>query len=407
MLEHSHFAGFGIDFWEQAGLQLRSISNRIRYNMIEVRNAACVAREGAARLGLGGTSMSVDQQAATAKRKGEHIRICLQEQVNSVGIETGLERYRFKHNALPELSFSEVRLDTEWFGKKLGAPLLVSSMTGGTDEAGAINRRLAVVAEERGWAIGLGSMRAAIENEELAGSFSIRRDAPTVPVIANIGAVQFNYGFGTESCRRAVEIAEADALVLHLNSMQEVFQPEGDTDFRHLLSAIEQVCKVLNVPVGVKEVGWGIDADTAAALAGVGVSFIDAAGAGGTSWSQVEKFRSSDEMRRQAAESFADWGIPTAESVVEIRERLPQANIIASGGLRTGVDAAKAIALGANLAGFGRVLLPQAAGGNSAISQEQLLQQFERIEFELRTAMFGIGAGSVSELRQTNRLLLK
>ncbi|MEV5025916.1 type 2 isopentenyl-diphosphate Delta-isomerase [Paenibacillus sp. LPE1-1-1.1] len=351
--------------------------------------------------------MSVDQQAATAKRKGEHIRICLQEQVNSVGIETGLERYRFKHNALPELSFSEVRLDTEWFGKKLGAPLLVSSMTGGTDEAGAINRRLAVVAEERGWAIGLGSMRAAIENEELAGSFSIRRDAPTVPVIANIGAVQFNYGFGTESCRRAVEIAEADALVLHLNSMQEVFQPEGDTDFRHLLSAIEQVCKVLNVPVGVKEVGWGIDADTAAALAGVGVSFIDAAGAGGTSWSQVEKFRSSDEMRRQAAESFADWGIPTAESVVEIRERLPQANIIASGGLRTGVDAAKAIALGANLAGFGRVLLPQAAGGNSAISQEQLLQQFERIEFELRTAMFGIGAGSVSELRQTNRLLLK
>jgi isopentenyl-diphosphate delta-isomerase len=351
--------------------------------------------------------MTVDQQAATAKRKGEHIRICLQEQVNSVGIETGLEQYRFKHNALPEVSFREVRLDTEWFGKKLGAPLLVSSMTGGTDEAGAINRRLAVVAEARGWAIGLGSMRAAIENEQLAASFSIRKDAPSVPVIANIGAVQLNYGFGVDSCRKAVDIAEADALVLHLNSMQEVFQPEGDTDFRNLLQSIEQVCKFLQVPVGIKEVGWGIDADTAEALAGVGVAFIDAAGAGGTSWSQVEKFRSQDEMRRQAAEAFADWGIPTAESVMEIRDRLPHANIIASGGLRTGVDAAKAIALGADLAGFGRVLLPQAANGTNQVSQEQLLQQFERIEFELRTAMFGIGAGSIDALRQTNRLLLK
>ncbi|OMF23098.1 type 2 isopentenyl-diphosphate Delta-isomerase [Paenibacillus sp. FSL H8-0548] len=351
--------------------------------------------------------MTIDQQAATAKRKGEHIRICLQEQVNSVGIETGLERYRFKHNALPELSFGEIKLNTEWFGKKLGAPLLVSSMTGGTDEAGAINRRLAVVAEARGWAIGLGSMRAAIENEQLAASFSIRKDAPSVPVIANIGAVQLNYGFGVDSCRRAVDIAEADALVLHLNSMQEVFQPEGDTDFRNLLTAIEQVCKRSNVPIGIKEVGWGIDADTAEALVGVGVAFIDAAGAGGTSWSQVEKFRSTDEMRKQAAEAFADWGIPTAESVAEIRMRLPQANIIASGGLRTGVDAAKAIGLGANLAGFGRVLLPQAANSSQQVSQEQLLQQFERIEFELQTAMFGIGAASIDELRHTSRLLLK
>ncbi|WP_424768096.1 type 2 isopentenyl-diphosphate Delta-isomerase [Paenibacillus sp. sgz302251] len=351
--------------------------------------------------------MTVDQQDATAKRKGEHIRICLQEQVNSVGIDTGLQRYRFKHNALPELSYHEVSLETEWFGKKLNAPLLVSSMTGGTDEAGAINRRLAVAAEERGWAIGLGSMRAAIENEQLGASFSIRKLAPTVPVIANFGAVQFNYGYGPEACRRAVEIAEADALVLHLNSMQEVFQPEGDTDFRSLLHAIEQVCRSLHVPVGVKEVGWGIDGDTAAALYEAGVSFIDAAGAGGTSWSQVEKFRSSDAIRRQAAEAFADWGIPTAESVIEIRERLPDTMVIASGGLRNGVDAAKAIALGADIAAFGRVLLPQAAGLSSQIAQELLLQQFERIEFELRTAMFGIGAGSISSLRQTNRLIRK
>lgn len=349
--------------------------------------------------------MTEEQQAATAKRKGEHIRICLQEEVNSVGITTGLERYRFKHNALPELSFQEVKLNTDWFGRQLGAPLLVSSMTGGTDEAGAINRRLAIVAEERGWAIGLGSMRAAIENEQLAASFSIRNDAPTVPVIANIGAVQFNYGFGVDSCRRAVDIAEADALVLHLNSMQEVFQPEGDTDFSNLLPAIEQVCKSLSVPVGVKEVGWGIDGDTAAALTNAGVSFIDAAGAGGTSWSQVEKFRSNHSLLREAAEAFADWGIPTADSIIDIRERLPKANIIASGGLRSGVDAAKSIALGANIAGFGRVLLPQAANSNSEISLEQLQQQFQRIEFELRSAMFGIGAGTIDELRHTKRLI--
>ncbi|MCA0755318.1 type 2 isopentenyl-diphosphate Delta-isomerase [Paenibacillus sp. N4] len=351
--------------------------------------------------------MTIEQRDATAKRKGEHIRICLQEQVGGVGIETGLERYRFKHNALPELSFQEIRLDTEWLGKRMGAPLLVSSMTGGTDEAGAINRRLAAAAEERGWAIGLGSMRAAIENEQLAASFAVRKDAPTVPVIANLGAVQLNYGFGADLCRRAVHIAEADALVLHMNSMQEIFQPEGDTDFRGLLAAIGKVCRALEVPVGVKEVGWGIDADTAAALHEAGVAFIDAAGAGGTSWSQVEKFRTGDQLRKQAAEAFADWGIPTAESVLEIRQRLPEATIIASGGLRSGVDAAKAIALGADLAGFGRVLLPQAAGGSSQLSQELLLQQFERIEYELKAAMFGIGAGTIGELRGTRRLIPK
>lgn len=354
---------------------------------------------------IGGNAMIVEEQAATAKRKGEHIRICLQEQVNGVGIETGLERFRFKHNALPELSFQSIELGTSWFGKKLRAPLLVSSMTGGTDEAGAINRRLAVAAEERGWAIGLGSMRAAIEDKRLAESFYIRKEAPTVPIIANIGAVQLNYGFSADDCRRAVELADADALVLHLNSMQEVFQPEGDTDFSGLLSRIEQVCKELHVPVGVKEVGWGIDGATALKLINVGISFIDAAGAGGTSWSQVEKYRMDDLIRRQAAEAFADWGIPTADSVIDLRKTLPEAAIIASGGLKNGVDAAKSIALGADLAGFGRVLLPQAAVGGKEVSVELLLQQFKRIEFELKTAMFGIGAASISALKSSDRLI--
>lgn len=340
---------------------------------------------------------------STAKRKGEHIRICLEEEVSGVGIDTGLGRYRFRHQALPELRFDDIRLGTEWLGKKMGAPLLVSSMTGGTSQAGDINRRLAEAAEARGWAIGLGSMRAAIEKEELAASFHIRKEAPTVPVIANLGAVQLNYGFGSDSCRRAVEMAEADALVLHLNGMQEVFQPEGDTDFRGLLGRIHIVCKELPVPVGVKEVGWGIDGETAARLEEAGVSFIDVAGAGGTSWSQVEKFRTTA-FKRQAAEAFSDWGIPTAEAVRDVRGRLPRMTVIASGGLRHGVDAAKAIALGADLAGFGRALLPGAAGAAHAPAVRELLEQFERIEFELRTAMFGIGAASVGELKSTTKL---
>ncbi|MFD0588341.1 type 2 isopentenyl-diphosphate Delta-isomerase [Paenibacillus sp. GCM10027627] len=343
----------------------------------------------------------------TSKRKEEHIRICLQEEVNGIGISTGLDSYRFKHNALPELSFAEVSLETEWFGKPLRAPFLVSSMTGGTDEAGAINRRLAAAAEERGWAIALGSMRAAIEKEELAGTFNIRGVAPTAPVIANIGAVQLNYGFGVEECAKAVDLAEADCLVLHLNAMQEVFQPEGDTDFGSLLGRIEEVCKALSVPVGVKEVGWGIDGDTAVRLNEAGVAFIDVAGAGGTSWSQVEKFRVSDPLRRTAAEAFADWGIPTSDSLLEVRDRLPGAKLIASGGLLTGVDAAKAIALGAHLAGFGRTLLPGAAQGNLDWSVQQLLLQFERMEFELKAAMFGIGAGTISDLRGTKRIIRK
>ncbi|WP_168122805.1 type 2 isopentenyl-diphosphate Delta-isomerase [Paenibacillus sp. HB172176] len=346
------------------------------------------------------------QDLDTSSRKSEHIRICLEEQVTGIGISTGFENYRFRHNALPELSFTDIRLHSNWFGRCIKAPLLVSSMTGGTNAAGAINRRLAVAAEERGWAIGLGSMRAAIENEALASTFQIREEAPTVPVIANLGAVQLNYGFGVDACRRAVEIAEADALVLHLNSMQEIFQREGNTNFSFLLAAIEQLCRQLDVPVGVKEVGWGIDGETAVRLSGAGVSFVDAAGAGGTSWSQVEKHRSGSQMQKAAAEAFAGWGIPVADSVSDIRNRLPHMPLIASGGMRTGVEAAKAIALGADLVGFGRALLPQAASDDSAISIRRLVEQFERIEFELRAAMFGIGAGNIQDLKQTNRLSL-
>lgn len=336
----------------------------------------------------------------TSGRKSEHIRICLEEQVGAEGVLTGFQKYIFRHNALPELNFDEISLKTSFLGAPLRTPFLISSMTGGSELAGVINERLAEVAEHRGWALGVGSVRAAVEREELAATFAVRTKAPTIPVIANLGAVQLNYGFGPDECMRAVEIAGADMLVLHLNGLQEIFQPEGNTAFRGVLARIEELCKKLPIPVGVKEVGWGIDGATAKRLHEAGAAFIDVAGAGGTSWSQVEKFRSADHVRRLAAEAFADWGIPTAECIREVRASVPQAALIGSGGLNTGVDAAKALALGANLAGFGRALLEPAVHSAQALDA-----QLERVELELRTAMFGIGAGNIAALKGTARLV--
>lgn len=339
----------------------------------------------------------------TEKRKTEHIHISLNEDVEGKNITTGLEGYRFIPNALPELSFDEISLSASFLDKKLRTPFLISSMTGGTETAYKINRNLAMAAQEKGWSIGLGSMRAAVENEELGYTFQIRKWAPDVPIIANIGAVQLNYDFGIAQCKKAIEIAEADFLVLHLNTLQEVFQPEGDTNFSNLLSKIEKMAESLHVPVGVKEVGMGIDQETASRLISAGVQFIDVAGAGGTSWIQVESFRSKNSICKEAAKAFLDWGIPTADSLVAIRRLDKTIPVVASGGLKHGVDAAKSLALGANLAGFGRMLL-HAAVENDV---EPLLEQMERIEFELRAAMFGIGVGSVEELAQTKRIVKK
>ncbi|OWA36132.1 type 2 isopentenyl-diphosphate Delta-isomerase [Saccharibacillus sp. O16] len=336
---------------------------------------------------------------STGDRKSEHVRLCLEEEVAGVGVTTGFERYGFRHNALPELDFEQIDLTTSFLGRSLKAPLLISSMTGGSVGTGRINERLAEAAQARGWAMGLGSVRAAVEREELAATFKVRHRAPDIPIIANLGAVQLNYGFGVEECRRAVDIAEADALVLHLNGLQEVFQPEGNTNFAELLPKIERLCRELGVPVGVKEVGWGIDGETARRLADAGAAFIDSAGAGGTSWSQVEKYRSSDAMRRAAAEAFAGWGLGTADSLIQIHAELPDMPLIGSGGLRSGVDAAKAIALGAHLAGFGRALL-----GAAVDSADRAESALEQAEFELRTVMFGVGAGTVEQLRGTDRL---
>ncbi|WP_347550181.1 type 2 isopentenyl-diphosphate Delta-isomerase [Pseudalkalibacillus hwajinpoensis] len=339
----------------------------------------------------------------TEKRKNEHIDICLTEEVEGKELKTGLERYRFKHNPLPEIDYKEVDLSTTFLHKKVKTPFLISSMTGGTERAWQINKRLAKAAEAHGWTLGVGSMRAAIQESRSVYSFDVRKHAPSIPVLANIGAVQLNYGFTIDECKKAIHLIEADALILHLNPLQEVFQPEGDTNFKDLLAKIQQVAEAIEVPLGIKEVGMGIDAKSAQRLVNAGAHFIDVAGAGGTSWVQVESHRSHQTMRRQAAEAFDGWGNPTSECLIDVRKQLPDVPLVASGGLKNGVDAAKSIALGADMAGFGRALLENAVDD----SEQALSDQLARIEFELQTAMFGIGASSISTLKYTRALRQK
>lgn len=333
------------------------------------------------------------------QRKSQHIQITLNEKVTGESISTGLEKLVFVHNALPEIDFDEISIKTTFLGFECQTPFLISSMTGGTGLAKAINRNLAIAAEERGWALALGSTRALLDSDGHASSFQVREYAPSVPIIANLGAVQLNFGYGVEECRRIIEMTDSDMLVLHLNSIQEVIQDNGDTNFKGLLKKIEQLCKTLEVPVGVKEVGWGIDDQIARKLVDIGVAFIDVAGAGGTSWSQVEKFRSNDPIRRVAAEAFSEWGIPTVESIKLVRGEIGERPLIASGGMQTGLDGAKVIALGADLVGFGRSILKEATQ-----SVEDVVEVMKIREMELRMSMFGIGAATIQELKDTPRL---
>jgi isopentenyl-diphosphate delta-isomerase len=335
----------------------------------------------------------------TSARKSDHIRINLEEDVRS-GLTTGLERYFFLHNALPELNLEEIDLGVEIFGKKLKAPLLISSMTGGSADATQINQRLAEAAQASGIAMGLGSQRAAIEDKKLEASFRVRNVAPDILLFANAGAVQLNYGFGLGHLQRAVEMAEADALMLHLNALQEAVQPEGDTNFSGLLQKIEIMCKQLPVPVVVKEVGWGISAHTAKQLAHAGVQAIDVAGAGGTSWSQVEMHRATTDSQKRLAAAFVDWGIPTAESIFQIRQELKNMRIFASGGLRSGVDIAKCIALGAELGGMASPYLKAAVDSTAAV-----VKTIGEVSRELRVAMFATGAGDIATLQSVPLIL--
>jgi isopentenyl-diphosphate delta-isomerase len=336
----------------------------------------------------------MSENSLLSSRKADHIRINLEQDVQSAR-HTGLEQIHFIHQALPEINLNDVDLSQVLFKRQLKAPLLISSMTGGTPEAARINQTLAEAAQHTGIALGLGSQRAGIEHAELAYTFQVRKVAPDILLFANIGAVQLNYSYTVEQCLRAVEMVEADALILHINPLQEALQPEGDVCFAGLLPKIEAVCKRLPVPVIAKEVGWGISREAARALANAGVSAIDVAGAGGTSWSQVEKYRIQDENLASVAGAFVDWGIPTAQSILEVHQGAPGIPIIASGGLVNGVDVAKCIALGAVVGGMAGTFLKPAT-----ISLEATLNKVNEICRTIQVVMFSTGASNLTALRK-------
>ena len=334
------------------------------------------------------------------QRKADHIKINLEQDVRSA-LTTGLENYHFTHEALPELDLNRINTTLNLFGKKLNSPILISSMTGGTAEAEIINLRLAEAAQECGVAMGVGSQRTAIEHPEQAKTFQVRRVAPDILLFANLGAVQFNYGYGIDQCRKAVDMIQADALILHLNPVQEAVQDAGDTNWAGIAKKIEEVCKKMEVPVIAKEVGWGISERSAKLLANCGVSAIDVAGAGGTSWSQVEMHRAPDEFTRQLAATFVGWGIPTAESILNVKRAAPGTLIFASGGIKDGLDIAKCIALGATLGGMAGHFLKAAA-----ISTENVVEMMKLTKRQIEVTMFACGADKLHELKQDKLLVI-
>lgn len=337
----------------------------------------------------------MNEVAPISSRKSDHIHINLDKDVSST-LSTGLEHFHFIHQALPELNLDQVDLTQTLFHRHLKAPILISSMTGGTEEAARINRILSTAAQASGVAMGLGSQRAALEQPDLAATYQVRRYAPDILLFANLGAVQLNYAYTVDHCKRVVDMVEADALILHLNALQEAIQPEGDTRFLGLITKIENVCRQLPVPVVVKEVGWGISPQVALMLASAGVTAIDVAGAGGTSWSQVEMYRLQDESLARVAAAFRNWGIPTGQSLIQVHQAVPDMLLFASGGLIDGIDIAKCIALGATMGGMAGPFLRAAAQ-----SEEFTIKTIAEIKREIQICMFAAGAGNLEQLKLT------
>ena len=340
-----------------------------------------------------------DRQSAHELRKEAQLRVCLGNDVQVGTVSAGFDRYRFVHQSLPEIDWSEIDLSINLLGKRLRAPIVISAMTGGCRLGADINRNLAIAAQRLGLGMGVGSQRAAIVDSTIAYSYQVREYAPDILLFANLGAVQLNNGFGLAECRQAVDMIDADGLCLHLNGLQEIFQNRGDCNYRGLIERISDVCERLGAPVLVKEVGWGISKETAGSLASVGVSAIDVAGSGGTSWYLVEQLVAGRPREEAIRSPFATWGIPTVDSLIQVVERVGNLPVIASGGIRNGVDAAKALALGATTVGIALPLLKPATE-----SAEAVVEKLEQIVFELRTAMFCIGAASIADLQRTPHL---
>lgn len=330
-------------------------------------------------------------------RKNQHLDIVLASQRARPVVASGFERLHFEHCALPELDLAAVDLSTSLFGKLLAAPLLISSMTGGAQRAEAINHHLAEAAEELGIALAVGSQRVALERggDGTGLSRELRRLAPSVPLLGNIGAAQLVQGYGVDQARRALEMIDADALIIHLNPLQEAVQNRGDRNWCGVLSAIERLAAVLEAPLVVKEVGSGLSARVARQLLDAGVTVLDVAGAGGTNWAAVESERAVNAHQRGVAEAFANWGIPTAQAIASVRQACPDAILIGSGGIANGIDAAKAIRLGANLVGQAAAVLESAL-----LSSEAVVEHFRVLTEQLRIVCFCTGSASLAELAQ-------
>lgn len=330
----------------------------------------------------------------TVDRKDQHLDVVLSGGGRHA-LTTGFEQVRFVHEALPDLDHDKIDLGADFLGRRLKAPLLISSMTGGPARAEAINAHLAEAAQHLGIALAVGSQRSALESGGAGGlNRSLRDRAPETLILANIGAAQLTLGFGLDEARRAVDMIGADALIVHLNPLQEACQPEGDRNWWGVGAALEALVRTLEAPVVVKETGAGLSAATARRLLDMGVAALDVAGAGGANWGLIEGERATDAADKAHAAAFADWGVPTAQALREVRRACPGAVIVGSGGVRDGVDAAKAIRLGADVVG-------QAAGVLEAAtrSTEAVIAHFQLVIRQLRTVCFCTGSADLSALK--------
>ncbi|MCS7096563.1 MAG: type 2 isopentenyl-diphosphate Delta-isomerase [Candidatus Bathyarchaeota archaeon] len=333
----------------------------------------------------------------TRKRKSDHIRIATTHDIQAKNVTTGFEDIHLIHRALPEVSREEIELSTSVFGHKFSAPIIVNAITGGTPEAEDINATIATAVERLGLGMGVGSQRAALEDKNLERTFSVvRKKAPTAFLIANIGGIQLARGYTVNDAKKAIDMIDADALAIHLNPLQEAVQPEGETNFKGVLDKIGEIAGQIDKPVIVKETGAGISAEEAERLEEAGVKGIDVSGAGGTSFAAVEHFRAEEaknKNQRKLGEVFWDWGIPTAISLIEVAQTV-KIPVIASGGIRTGIEAAKALALGASLVGLAQPILKAAVKGVDETEATITL-----LAEELRNTMFLVGAGNMQQIR--------
>ncbi|WNG19130.1 type 2 isopentenyl-diphosphate Delta-isomerase [Cystobacter fuscus] len=342
----------------------------------------------------------VTDEEATAKRKDAHLDLCATGDVEPLGNSTLLEDVRLVHCAMPELSVDEVNLTTEFLGKTVRYPLLITGMTGGTERAGVVNRDLALLAERHGLAFGVGSQRAMAENPQAAESFQVRKVAPTVPLLGNIGLYQA-VRMGVDGVRRLADAIGADGLALHLNAGQELTQPEGDRDFRGGYQIVEQLVRAFGARLLVKETGCGIGPDVARRLVELGVRNLDVSGLGGTSWVRVEQLR-AEGIQAQVGAEYSTWGIPTAAAIASVRRAVgPGPRLVASGGLRTGLDAAKVIALGADLAGMALPLFRAQQTGGVEGAEKALAV----ILSSLRQAFVLTGSASCADLQRKPRII--